>query len=271
MMIHTNPNENSMFSEDAFPSKGKHELYSYELISCPTHPGFGVEIFCAKDNFQPALLCIKCILDPQVSKETRGGNMIAIRDVITKSVEKTQLIASMQSNLLPSENLEQQYLEFEKKDYIRSLERHAERQMKKLDQDIEKVKESLQKLRQQFAVFFGRQIQTLTKKDEEIKKHMAAYIQEKDELNKVSFLSVGELLKELSKLNNFRDYEKFVKLLYKRSNHPKESGEDYLQKIIFDLMDRMKSQAHSMKGTMVDTRILEGELYIVFEFSNLIS
>ena len=259
-MIHKSPILHAMSEDEDFSAKQKYELYSFELISCPAHPGFGVEIFCAKENFQHSLLCIKCILDPHISKETRGANMIAIRDVITKSVEKTNLVASMQANLLVSETIEQQYLEFDKKDYIRLLERHVENQMKKLDQNIEKVKESMQKLREQFVQFFGKQIQSIARKDEEIRKHMTSYVQEKDELNKVSFMSVGELLKELNKMKGYRDYEKFVKLLYKRSSHPKEGGEDMLQKVIHEQMDRMKTQALSMKGTMVDTRILEGIL-----------
>ena len=102
--------------------------------------------------------------------------MIAIRDLITRSVEKTNLVASMQANLAINETLEQQYLEFDKKDYIRLLERHVDHQMKKLDRDIDKIKESLQKLREQFVQFFGKQIQTITRQDEEIKKQMTRYV-----------------------------------------------------------------------------------------------
>ena len=75
----------------------------------------------------------------------------------------------------------------------------------------------------------------------------------------MSFFTVAELLRELSTMKNYREYEKFVKLLYKRSNQPKEGGEDAMQRMIFESMDRMRTQALSMKGTMVDTRILEGK------------
>ena len=239
-------------------SRQRLELYSFDLISCPSHPGFGVEVFCVRESYQPALLCIKCILDPEIAKEIKGVNLIAIRDLITKSVEKTNLVASIQANQAPNENLEQRYLDFDRKDFLKSLERHVENQMRRLDRDIDKIKESLHKLREQFVHFFGRLSQELLKQDEEIKKKMEQFILEKDELNKVSFYSVPELLKELSAIKYYKDYEKFVRLLFKRSNEPKEGAEDPLQKRIFELMDKVKTQVLQVKGMKVDTSILEG-------------
>lgn len=257
-MIQTNSIASAMSEEDDV-ARQKLELYSFDLLSCPSHPGFGVEVFCARENFlQPCLLCIKCILDPEIAREIKGVSLIAIRDIITKSVEKTNYVANRQANQPSHENLEQRYLEFDRKDYIRVLERHIENQMKRLDRDIEKMKESLQKLREQFVQFFGRQTQVLMKQEEEIKKKMELFVLEQDELNKVSFYTVPDLLKVLNAIKNYKEYERFVKLLFRRSNEPKEGVEDPLQKKIFEAMDRMKTQVLQVKGMKVDTSILEG-------------
>jgi len=259
-MLQTTPLANSLSEDDNSSPKPQFELHSFDLLPCPIHPGFAVEVFCSRENYQPSLLCIKCILDPDISKDIRGIDLIAIRDLIFETVQKANHPTTSSANQLACEHFERSYLEFDRRDYLRVFERHVENQMKKLDRDMEKIRESLQKLREQFVHFFSKQTEALTRYDDEIKKKMQQYVVEKDEINKASFYVLSDLLRELREKQTYKEYEKFIRLLHKKCHGIQDSEDNLLQRKILELMDEMKTQTIIMKGMKVDTQILDSKL-----------
>ena len=250
------------------PAPGHDESHSHlspdanamELLPCPTHQKFRIEAFCPKEDHQPALLCIKCLLDPEISKEVRGSTLITIRDLIVKSIEKTSRSQHNSSVVTPvKETLEQKFLEFTTKDYIGIFERHVESQMKKLDREIDRIQDSLQNLRAQFVTFFSKQSETLRNQEEELRKKVVEYIEEKDEIEKLHFTSVDDLLSELRMLEGSDDYERFIRTLYRKSVDTREDVEGSLLKKIGDMMVEQRSQVSTMKNMRIDTFVLEGK------------
>src|SRR5438874_1318509 len=101
------------------------EANAFELRRCSFHTNYNVEVYCAQENFEPSVMCIKCYLDPEISKRIRGEPLIAIRDLILKSIQ----IDSNQGTLFlqsKAEILEQKYIETTARDHVGVFKRHAE-------------------------------------------------------------------------------------------------------------------------------------------------
>ena len=261
-MLDSNLNLELDFEPLQSPKEKRLNIYTFELIQCPTHPGYGVEVFCTKESQDPSLLCVKCILDPEISKEIKGVRLIAIRDIITKSIEKSTTDETRGFGNDASETLKQKYHEFNSRSYLESFERHVDNQMDKLDKELEKMRGSIQKLREQFAEFFEKQMDYLRKQNYGLKALVADHIEDRNEMDRMSFNSIDALLHELSAIENFQDYQKFIRLLYRKNSYADANGNDMMINKILGAMDRMRIQVLTMKSMKVDTRILEGEQHI---------
>lgn len=235
------------------------EANAFELRRCPFHPNYNVEVYCAQENFEPSVMCIKCYLDPELSKRIRGEPLIAIRDLILKSlqIDSTRGTLFLQSK---AEILEQKFLEMVARDHVSIFKRHADTQMRKLDTEIERLKQSLDELRAKFVEFFEKQAKTLENKQDEIERKVYNFLLEKEEIEKRSYGSLEELLEELNSLEDFKEYEKFVRLLYKKSQFDEEGREGTSLKKIFDLIENKENLLTNMKAMRIDTGILEGSL-----------
>lgn len=236
------------------------DLDAFELITCPIHPNYRVEAFCPKDTLKSGLLCIKCILHPDISKEIRSDSLIAIKDLISKSAELATN-ASYQSDLdAAQESFDKKFLDYSTKDYVASYDRHVETQMSKLDQELDRIREALNGLREQFVQFFQNQAETLRKADEEFKQKALEYFEEKEKLEKMTFGSVYDILRELTLIPQFVEYEKFIRVLYDKLMIARGDKEASLTKKMMNMMEDVKTQASGMRTLKVDTKILEGNL-----------
>ena len=253
-MIQSSPPRDQQSEHDDLFSNQSLDLQTFELIKCQTHPAYRVEAFSAKDTLKSGLLCIKCILSPEVSKEIRG-DLIAIKDLISKSVGKGGVASALRKAPDP---FDKKFLEFSQRDYIGIFDRHVETQMDKLDKEIERVKEALLKLREQFVKFFEKQGQVLKSKDEELKQKAMQYFEEKEELEKRNFGSVNDILRELSTIQQFEDYERFIQLLFKKSALSRGDEDNALSKKLLTMMEDLRIQASNLKGMRIDTQVLQG-------------
>lgn len=234
------------------------ELNAFELRRCPFHPNYNVEVYCSKENWEPSVMCIKCYLDPEVSKRIRGEPLIAIRDLILKSI---QIDSTHGALFLDSkaEILEQKYIELAARDHVGVFKRHADIQLRKLDVEIDRLKQSLDDLRGKFIQFFEKQVKILENKQDDIERKVYNFLLEKEEMEKKSFGTLEELVRELNALEEFKDYEKFVRLLYKKSQFDEEGKEGTTLKKIFDSIDDNGTLLTNMKSMKIDTGILEGK------------
>lgn len=257
-MMQPSPSRLQQIHDDIL-SQPSMDLQTFELPPCPIHRNFRIEAFCPKEGFAPALLCVKCILSPDFQKEARGDAIVPIRDLISKSVEKANRLMASSMNATPiKEGLEHKFLEYTTRDYVGVFERHIESQMKKLDREMDRIRESLDNLRGQFVNFFDKQVEGLRNSDEEIRAKVGEYIDEKNDVANMRFSSVEEVISELRIIEDFREYERFIRNLYKKSNDTRESGEGSLLKQITTLMEDLRSKVSTMKSMRVDTMLLEG-------------
>lgn len=231
------------------------ELHSFELINCSRHPEFRVEAFCTREDVQPSLLCIKCLLDPTISKDIRG-EFVTIKDILAKSVEKRSF--SVEIPEISNEALEKKILELSTKTPTEVFEKHVETQMKKLDREIERIKEALGDLRAQFVKFFEKQSQALRNRDDELKKKVYQFFEEKEEMEKMNFDTIAELLRRLRMIYKYDEYEKFIRILFKKYQAD-EKGEGSLTKKLINLLDDIKQHSTAMKSMRIDTHVLEGK------------
>lgn len=241
---------------------------SFELRRCPFHPNYHVEVFCPKEGLEPSVMCIKCYLDPEISKKFNDEPLLALKDIIVKSVDKNNgKMSTQKSQLLGDrmESLEQKFLEFNTRDYLGIFERHVESQMKKLDQELDRMRDSLNAFREKFVQFYEKQLENLKAKEEEIKQKVTHYIEEKEEADQRSFRSLDDVLRELNTLTDFNEYQRFIKILYKKSQYSSEDEEGSSLKKIIDMMTNMRTLTANMKTIKIDTTILEGKQCFLLE------
>ena len=233
------------------------EMSTFELRNCAFHPNYKVEVYCAKEDLQPSVMCIKCYLDPEVSKRIRGEPLIVLRDLILKGlrVERTQ-----GSNLFEGKTqiLEQKYMELINKDHVVLFKRHIDTEMKKLDSEMDRIRQSLNELRDKFVQFFEKQLTVIENKYEVVEKKVFQFLDETNDLKKKSFGTLEVLLSELNAIDDFADYEKFISLLHKKGQFAEEGREGTPLKSTLDLIESTKVSLLNMKNTRIDTQILEG-------------
>ena len=236
------------------------ELHTFELIQCRSHPEFRVEAFCSKENVHPGLLCIKCLLDPAKAKEIQG-DLTAIKDIITKSVEKKNYGAyGMGLSEISNENLEERVLQLSTKDHVGTFEKHVEVQIKKLDREIERLKDSLNDLRSQFVEYFKKQTEVLQVRDMDLKRKVYQFFQDKEELQNMEFATVPELLRKLRVIYDYEQYENFIRILHKKAS-VNEEGDGSIKSKLLGLIDEINTEAAKSKNLRVDTKIIEGNSY----------
>lgn len=227
---------------------------AFENFTCPTHPGYKLEALCTKENFSPSLLCVKCLIDPEVHKQS--DSFVPIDEVINKG---TAAPTSEQLMMSAREKLERKFVEFSAVDYLAIFERHSDTQLMKLNKEIVKIKESLDDLMLQFKQLFEKESNYLKEKHEEIKVKTQQFIDEQESMEGLQDLTREEILDALTKLNSIKDYERILKVLHHRASMTGGATENVLVNEIFEIMDDIKSKVNTVKNQKIDTSRLEGK------------
>lgn len=245
-------------------SQASSDEQPYEQFACPFHPRYKLQVLCTKEGFNPSLLCIGCLIDPTNEKRLKGENLggeniVPIHDIIIKGVTTSSRSATPIQ--FAKENIEQRFAEFSSRDYVGIYERHVEGQMKRLDREIGKIKDSLEDLRFQFKTFFEKQVDYLKGKEEELKSKVNEYVDEREKIENLRFSSPEEIIDEIKNITDIRDYERFIKMLYHRGYANAGLGNSSMLQGVLDLMNTLKERVSVMKTSKIDTGKLEGYLY----------
>lgn len=251
-MLRTDQTKREFFSEILSQASNDDQLFDH--LSCPLHPGFKIQALCPKENFHPSLLCIKCMIDPNIIKLE---SFVPIQDIINKATTITQLDAETQAS---REAFKNKILDFSSKDYLDSFERHAEAQIKKLRIEIERVKDSLDGMESQFKKLFEKQYKFLKSREHDLKKRINEYVVDQEQLQRFLNLTSEEIIETIKKTTSVKEYEKFIKILYHRGSPDQRATESAMINGIMEVMDDLKDKTHKMKSYKIETSILEGKL-----------
>lgn len=257
-MIKTEPAYSDL-SGDAF-SQASSEDRPYEPFYCTRHPQHKLEVLCTKENFQPSLLCIRCLTENSTKESVKAEDLKLIQDIIDKGTTNPQTTTVIQ---FAKEKFEQKFTDFSARDYLGIYERHVQGQMQKLDREIGRIKDSLEDLRFQFQTYFEKQVVHLKDKEEDVKKKATEYIEERDKIENLRFLTPQEIVEEIRQIPNVKDYEKFVKMLYHRSSDSQGGIENTMLQGVFEAMDNFKENMNLLKTCKLDTAKLEGKLHLL--------
>lgn len=226
----------------------------YDHFSCRIHPGFKLQVLCPKEDFQPPLLCTKCLLDPEIERRLKGQPLIAIQEVINKG-----------ASVMPRESVSQQsrdalrakIIDYSNKDYVGTFERHTDTQLKKLQREIEKVKESLDELQIQFKNLFEKQQKHLKDKEEELKSRIEAYFDEQEQMESLFYSSPEEIMEVIRKTSNVKEFEAIVKMLYHRGSQNHKAIASGMMNKIYEIMDDVEEKVNKMRNCKIHTSLLE--------------
>lgn len=230
------------------------ENQPYERFYCSRHPGNKIQVLCTKENFRPSLMCVKCIIDPEVLRVVRSENMLPIHDVINRAISENHIDTQTQS---VKETLEQKFTDFASRDYAGVYDKHVEVQLKKLDREIEKVKESLDELRYQFQRIFEKQSSDLRSKEEDLKRRCKEYIEEQEHIENLRFATSTDIIEAILQMNDVEEYERFLKALFHRS--AQGMNENLFINEFFDTTNSFRERVNAMKNCKIDTSLLEGK------------
>ena len=227
--------------------------HPYERFYCNTHLGNKIQVLCTKEGFRPALMCVKCIIDPEVLRLVKSENMVPIHDVINRAISDDRTDTHSQ---LVKETLEQKFTEFVSRDYAGVYDRHVESQMKKLDREIERVKESLDELRFQFHKIFEKQATDLRNKEGDLRRRCKEYIEEQEHIENLRTATSTDIIETIRHMSNVDDYERFLKALYHRSS--RGMNDNTILREFFDTMNSFRDRVNTMKNCKIDTSKIEG-------------
>lgn len=256
-MIRSDTSRSDLFC-DLF-SQASGELNSFDQLSCSFHPGFRLQVFCPEESIQPALLCVKCMLDPETEKRIKMDSLVAIQDVINRISALNDLEAQAQ---IERDSLKKTMFDFTSKDHFGSFDRHVDAQMKKLHREIEKTKESLDELEAQFRKVFEKQQKFLRSKEEELKKRINEYVVDQEQLKQFLNLTPQQIMETIKKITSLREYEKLIRTLYQRETIDQQAIQTAMINGIVEVMDDVKEKVNKLKNYKIQTTLLEGnEIY----------
>lgn len=235
---------------------------SHEQFTCPLHVGYKVEVLCPKENFHRPLLCIKCLIDPEIEKQLKGENLIALNDLIRRGITNNESNTHAQ---YAKEAMEKKYFDFTSRDYIGIYDRYVESQMKRLDREIERFKESLEELRFQINQVYEKQSKLLKAQDEELRKKVMDYIEEQVEIENLGKSTPEDIMEAIRRMDNIKEYERFMKALYYRSVSGEGAFESVVVNGISEMMKELKNKVNSMKGCKIDTSKIEGNVQLFIQ------
>lgn len=251
-MIRTDPVFSDNIDEEV--PQGSNKGHPFEPFNCPTHPGYKLEVMCTKENFTPSLLCVKCIIDPEIHKQNES--FVPIHEAISRGISTRISQSQLQQ---AKDKLEKRLIEFTSIDYLGVYERHTETQMKKLEREIGRIKESLDSLHAHFKQLFDKEQKYLNDKQEEIKARIQEFIDEQEQIDTLDNFTAEEILQAIEKMTNVKEYEKLVKVLYHRGSLSERGSEGIMVSEIFAVMDDLKNKVNTMKNYRIDTSKLEGK------------
>ena len=252
-MLRSDQAKREFLSEIMSQASNSDQLFDH--LSCPLHPGFKIQALCPKENFYPSLLCVKCMIDPDIEKRMKPESFIAIQDIILKATANTELDAQ---SLADREAFKNKIVDFSSKGYLDSFERHADSQIKKLQFEIEKVKEGLDVMESQFKKLFDKQFKYLKSKEHDFKKKINEYVIDQEQLQQFLNLTQEEIIETIKKTTTVKEYEKFIKILYYRGRPDQRAIETSMINEILEAMDDLKDKSNKMKSYKIETSFLEG-------------
>ena len=244
------------------------EGHSSGHFTCPLHTGYKVAVLFPKEGFTRPLLCVKCLIDPEIERQLKGENLIALNDLIHRSSTSNHSNVNVQ---LAKEKLEKKYSEFKSRDYLGVYDRHVEMQMRKLDREIEKFKEVLEELRFQISQVYEGHSKNLRAQEEHLTRKITEYIDEQDEIENLGKSTQEDINEAIRRMDDIKEYEMLMKALYRRSSFSQSGFENLALKSIVSFIDDLKDRVNSMKNFRIDTTKMEGKLLsLIFCFKKLL-
>ena len=230
--------------------------HPYEQISCPTHRGYKLQLLCTKENFTPALLCIKCLIDPATQRAVSGNDLVYIRETISKALGNEVPDSQIQA---AKEKLEKKFAELTSVDYLGNFEQHSETQLKKLEREIVSMKESLDYLYSRFKQIFDKQFKILKEKQDGLTAKTKAFIDEQEEVDNLRNSNPKQIMEAIRGISDLKEYEKLVRALYSRASLNEGMTEGTKLDEIFEIIDEIKSNVTALMNFRIETDKLRGK------------
>lgn len=255
-MIHDEPARPGLFSELDSQSSNEYRPCDREELTCPLHPGNKFQVLCPKDNFYPPLLCIKCMIDPEIERRTRNEPLIAIHEIINNALSAPSKDSFNERNRTL---LRDKLMTYYSAEYLGAYESHTEVQMKKLHREIERVRESLNELENRFKDFFNNQHKSFKNREDALIKKIEEYFEDQDRIENLTYSSRDSVMETIRKANNVKECARIIKALYEKgtSHHGSMGGSSMLNGI-FDMMDELKEKNKKMMNCKISTAMLDG-------------
>ena len=252
---------NNQMRSDSFGdliSQASGDTHPVDHLSCPMHPGFKLQGLCPEETY-PSLLCIKCMIDPEIEKRVKFETVVAIQDVINRVTVINEMEAQVQ---IDRDTLKNTILEFGSKDYLRSFERHVDSQMKKLHREIQRTKDSLDEMEVQFKRLFEKQQKHLQMREDELKQRINEYVADQDELKQFLNLTPQQIMEAIRKISTIKEYERFLRVLYQRGSPDQRAIQTSMIKGITEVMEDLSDKVTKMKNFKIQTSLLEGKFLV---------